>query len=322
MIKKCVGCGVNLQSDFNDKDGYTNNLDNNYCERCFRISHYGDYKTVIKSNEEFTSILQEVNKSNDLVLIVVDLFDLPQDMSIFNDFKYKVLILNKRDIFAKDIYDSKFLDYIKGHYLDKLIISSDKNYNFDSLLGLINKYKKSSDVYVVGYTNAGKSTMINKLIYNYSDYNYKITTSILPSTTLDMIKIKLNEHINIIDTPGLLVEGSIINYLTPKDIKKIIPKQTIRPLIYQVKSLQYILIDKYALIETSGVNLTLFFSSNLEIERSYNKIESDLKGITVIDAYNEDVVIKGLGFIKVSGKGKLIIHTLEDVLVYKRESLI
>jgi 30S ribosome assembly GTPase len=321
MTKKCVGCGAILQGTFLDKEGYTKDINHDYCERCFRITNYGDYKVVTKDNNEFTKILQEVNKSGDLVLVVIDLFDIPKDMSIFDQIKNKILILNKRDIFAKDIFDFKFVDYIKGNYLNHLIISSEKNYHFDELLKMINDYKKSRDVYVVGYTNAGKSTMINKLIYNYSDYNYKITTSILPSTTLDLINIKLNDEINIIDTPGLLDKGSIINHVKPNDIKKIIPKTTIRPLIYQIKTLQYINIDNFAQIEISSGNITMFFANNLDISRTYS---NDLKFSkeTNLSLYNEDIVISGLGFIKVSGSSNVVIRTNYDVDIYKRESLI
>ena len=63
----------------------------------------------------------------------------------------------------------KFITVNKLNIKEKIVISSNKNYNFDALYELINKYKKSENVYVVGYTNAGKSTMINKIIYNYSD---------------------------------------------------------------------------------------------------------------------------------------------------------
>ena len=50
------------------------------------------------------------------------------------------------------------------------------------------KYKNSSNVYFVGYTNSGKSTLINKIIYNYSDISSMITTSSLPNTTIDTIE--------------------------------------------------------------------------------------------------------------------------------------
>ena len=40
MNKKCLGCGAILQTDSIDKEGYTKNIDNDLCERCFRINHY------------------------------------------------------------------------------------------------------------------------------------------------------------------------------------------------------------------------------------------------------------------------------------------
>ena len=96
-----------------------------------------------------------------------------------------ILILTKRDVLPKSVKDEKLLDYFnKYNFIDKLVISSNKNYNFDELMSKINLYKKSKNVYVVGYTNAGKSTMLNKIIYNYTDLKNTITTSILPSTTL------------------------------------------------------------------------------------------------------------------------------------------
>ena len=56
---------------------------------------------------------------------------------------------------------------------------------------MIMKYKKSNNVYVIGYTNAGKSTLVNKFLKNYGSYNGEITVSNLPSTTLDLIENKV-----------------------------------------------------------------------------------------------------------------------------------
>ena len=44
--KKCVGCGSVLQSVDVDKEGFVklNVFDKSeYCERCFKIKHYGEY---------------------------------------------------------------------------------------------------------------------------------------------------------------------------------------------------------------------------------------------------------------------------------------
>ena len=324
MIKKCLGCGSKLQNMDEEIEGYIANLDNDLCKRCFRIKNYGDYKVVAKTNDEFISILKMIDKTRDLVLIVIDLFMIPADIKVLinNLSNDKLLILNKRDLFAKDIYNQKFLDYISGDFKEKIIISSTKNYNFDNLLGLINKYKKSKNVYVVGFTNSGKSTMINKLIYNYSNKKSKITTSILPSTTLDMINISLNENLTLIDTPGILDSSSIINYVNSEILVDIIPVKTIRPITYQVKTKQYFEIKDLFVLEVEDNNLTFFMSNGLEVIRSVKKPTIISLKEHVLKVNNEDVVINGLGFIKFSKSNDIKIYTLENVSVFKRESLI
>ena len=212
IMNKCQGCGVLCE--------------NTLCERCFRIKHYNDYKIVSKTNTDFIPILETINKSNDLVLLVVDLFNIA-DLSLIRKYMKNdlLLVLTKRDLLPKSVSYDKLYNYdYKIDYLDKIIISSNKNYNFDELLDKINKYKKSNNVYVVGFTNAGKSTMINKLIYNYSSNKTEITTSPLPSTTLNTIEIDLG-NFTLIDTPGLLSEGDIANYVSGNELKKIIPKK-------------------------------------------------------------------------------------------------
>lgn len=317
MINKCAGCGDVL-------------LDNSHilCERCFRIQHYNDYKVVVKNNNEFLKILEDINKTNSLVVLVLDLFHLPKNLDVIKNMLKNdiLLVLTKRDLLPKSVSDAKFLDYVDKFnikYVDKVLISSPKNYNFDTLFGLIKKYKNSKEVYVVGFTNAGKSTMINKLIYNYSDNKTSITTSSLPSTTLGTIEIKFNDDLTIIDTPGLLDEGSIINYLDASMLKKINPKKEIRPITYQIRHKQIILVDELLEIECENKNsISLYFSNQLEVKRIYEKRESGLVDHVIEVPERSDIVISGLGFVKVINPDKILIRTLPGVEVFVRDSLI
>lgn len=326
-MKKCRGCGAVIQTESKDKEGYSINPDNDLCERCFRIKNYGDYKLVEKDNSSFLNILKKISDTNDLVVLVVDLFSISDrilDLTKYlsNDI---LLVLTKRDLLPLSLHDEKLLSYknkLGINSVDEVIVSSNKNYNMDLLIDKINKYKKSSNVYVVGYTNAGKSTLINKLIYNYSDLECDITISILPSTTLNTIDIKLNDELTLIDTPGILDSGNIFNFLNGKELKYITPSREIKPITYQIKNTQYIMIDKYAKVVTSDNNLTLFFANNLKIDRFYKDKETNLvKHSIKVDA-NMDIVISGLGFIKVTKKGIVDIYTLDGVDVYTRDSLI
>ena len=54
MIKKCTGCGIILQTEDINKEGYTENIDNELCLRCFKLKNYGEYKAVTLNNKDYT----------------------------------------------------------------------------------------------------------------------------------------------------------------------------------------------------------------------------------------------------------------------------
>ena len=58
------------------------------------------------------------------------------------------------------------------------------------------------------------------MLKNYGEKMGKITTSNLPSTTLDLIKININEDLNLYDTPGLLDNGSLVLEASKEILKK------------------------------------------------------------------------------------------------------
>ena len=63
------------------------------------------------------------------------------------------------------------------------------------------------------------------------------------STTLSTIDVKIG-NLDVIDTPGIVCEDSIINYLSLKDIKRINSKKEIKPITFQIKGKGSILLDE------------------------------------------------------------------------------
>ena len=98
--KKCLGCGVVLQSENILQEGYTTNLENDICQRCFRLKNYGEYQIVTKSNEEYLDILKGVGETKDLVLYIVDLLNIDKDIKFIREYIHNkmILVLNKRDV--------------------------------------------------------------------------------------------------------------------------------------------------------------------------------------------------------------------------------
>ena len=332
MNKKCLGCGTKLQIEDSSKEGYIKeeNLEkSNLCERCFRIQNYNEYKMVDKTNKDFGKIFKKVDKTKDLVLLVVDLLNIGEIEKlkeyIHNDI---ILVLTKRDLVPRRIYEDKLLNYFDSldlNIIDKIIISSKNNYHLDELMELVFEHKHSDKVYVVGITNAGKSTLLNKIINNYSNLERKITTSILPSTTLDMIEVPISDELTFIDTPGLLVEESIVDKVDNETLRRIVPKTELKPTVFQVKTDQIFIVDSILRLDVEKDNDIVFYiSNNLMITRHYKDTDKliNLEKHEIKVSDKEDIVIDGLGFIKVMKKTKLNVYTLKGVKVYTRKSFL
>lgn len=334
MIKYCKGCGVRLQDNNVLLEGYTNNLSKDLCKRCFRLKNYGEYEIVTKSNDEYIEIIKDIGKTKSLVLYVIDLISLPKNITKIKEYLKNnkvILVLNKKDMLPLSVTDKKILDYITENFedvfIDKIVISANKNYNLDKLMKLIKKHRVYKNVYVVGNTNAGKSTLINKLIENYSIDKSLITISSMPSTTLDEIKIPFKDFY-LIDTPGLVDRHNIINYIDNNNIKKLSSKKEIKPKTYQIKKGQALVFENFLridYIEGEKNSFTVFASNNVNVKRINGKRHNTLQELSrkEIDLkYHEDIVINGFGFIKTVLEGKTYIYVDKDVEVFTRKSMI
>ena len=330
--KKCTGCGVVLQDENVTNDGYTTNLENDLCQRCFRMKNYGDYEIVSKSNDEYLSILEEINDTNDLVLHVVDVLNVDEDLNYINEHigNKKILVLNKRDVLPLSINDDKEISYFKEKYPfydDIVLIGTRNNYNYDELFNIIKKYKTSNKVYLVGRTNAGKSSIINKLMSNYSVNTSNLTISPLPSTTLDTVSVDLSDDLTLIDTPGLVDVGNITNYIDNDMLNKITPKKEIKPRVIQVKEGSSILVEgilRIDILESDKNSFSFYMSNDLEIGKisSSNESLNDLSKRNIDVLFGEDLVIDGLGFIKIVSKCNIDVYLDKRVDIFTRNSMI
>ena len=360
---RCFGCGAIIQSEDEKKIGFIpkNALNNEkvLCKRCFRLKNYHELQKTNLTSDDFLNILQKIGDQNCLVVYLIDLFDyngslingLPRHLNN-NDI---LVVGNKRDILPKSLKDIKIEHWLRRQLkeigikpVDVILSSGVKNYNLDLLIDKIDEYRHGRDVYIVGVTNVGKSSLINALLKHYgSGDDNLITTSEFPGTTLDLIEIPLDDQSYLYDSPGIINSHQMAHLVKDEDLKVIIPKSELRPINFQLNDQQSLYFGGLArmdFISGKHSSFTCYFPKLLKIHRTkleksdslYNlhltlkpEIETvkDIKEMKVYDfklpQHKVDLVISGLGFISVNcPNAKVKIHVPKGIGVFIREALI
>ena len=363
----CIGCGAPIQTKYKDRLGYTpqSALEKGmetgelYCQRCFRLRHYNEITDVQLTDDDFLRLLHEVGDSNALVVNVVDIFDfngsvipgLPRFVT-GNDV---LLVGNKKDILPKSVKTSKVTQWLmeRAHEeglrpVDVVLTSAQNKQAIKELIEKIEQYRKGRDVYVVGVTNVGKSTLINAIIQEITGDKEVITTSRFPGTTLDKIEIPLADGSHIYDTPGIIHRHQMAHYLSAKNLKYISPKKEIKPKTYQLNPEQTLFLGglgRFDFVSGNKQGFTAYFDNELQLHRTklagagefYEKHVGSLltppskkevsdfpqlvKHELKIEA-KTDVVFSGLGWIRVTGPAKIAAWAPDGVAVVTRKAII
>ena len=75
-MTKCVGCGIKLQEKDKNELGYTPNLNNALCERCFKLKNYNilTNKGINIDNDKLINKINELNINKVLFVTMFILF--------------------------------------------------------------------------------------------------------------------------------------------------------------------------------------------------------------------------------------------------------
>lgn len=363
----CIGCGAAIQTTDKERAGFTppsaleKGLETGqvYCQRCFRLRHYNEISDVNISDDDFIKLLHEVGESDALVVNVIDIFDFNGSvipgLSRFVSGNDVLLVGNKKDILPKSVKDGKVTQWLteRAHEVglrpvDVVLTSAQNKQAIKELMEKIESHRKGRDVYVVGVTNVGKSTLINAIIQEITGDKDIITTSRFPGTTLDKIEIPLDDGSYLFDTPGIIHRHQMAHYLTAKNLKYISPKKEIKPKTYQLNPGQTLFLaglGRFDFISGERQGFTAFFENTLDLHRTklagadgfYQKHAGTLlvpptsqeladfpKLIRHEFSIKEktDVVFSGLGWIRVNEKAKIAAWAPKGVDVVIRKAII
>ncbi|WP_027063262.1 ribosome biogenesis GTPase YqeH [Mesoplasma seiffertii] len=249
-MKKCIGCGIGLQTTIATKPGFANKLENDYCLRCFRIKNYNDLIEQDLDQETFITNIKNIlhNDPKPIFYYILDIFDLEGtrmleiERLIAN--KEVVIVINKIDLIPKSVKLSKIRKYVTKIFATSklanakiILTASDSQKLITPFLNLV--LKSPQNQYFIGASNVGKSSLINALM-KANNLVPKILESKYFNTTLELIEIKLSSAVKIIDTPGIARNTSIAHIMKRADWQYCYFKKELRQYTFQLNSQQTI----------------------------------------------------------------------------------
>lgn len=325
-----------------------------YCQRCFRLRHYNEIAPTSLTDADFLRLLKEIGQHDALIVNVVDIFDfngsLIPNLHKLTGGNDLLMVANKRDVLPKSLKVGKLTAWLREQAAsrslkpkDILVTSAQNKDDVAELMEAIEYYRRGRDVYVVGVTNVGKSTLINAIIKSASGSEDVITTSRFPGTTLDKIEIPLDEDSALIDTPGIIHRGQMAHYLEPEDLKYVSPRKEIKPKTYQLNPEQTLFfggLARFDFISGERQGMTAYFDNEINVHRTklegatefYEKHKGELLAPALVGAKlvrrefkitdKSDIVFSGLGWVRVPQKAVVAAWVPEGVDVVVRKALI
>lgn len=321
MTKICFGCGAKLQSYDVEKEGYIpedKKDSSQYCQRCFKIINYG-MQSKSSTPKETDTIIDIINHDNKFVVFLVDFLSI--NTKVFDIYKRinkpKLLVISKCDLILKNIRREKIISFIKNYYQikeDIKLISSLNNYGVEALTDYLED-REIDYIYFVGLTNSGKSSLINKLIeLNDTNLN-QLTTSYIPNTTLDFIRIKIKDNLTVIDSPGFIIDTIQDDLI----LKKYNLKVCLKPKTFQMKTGETLEIENMYFNFSDDTSVTLYMANDLRVRKYYKPVTYEYR----IDiGYESDLIVSGLGFLNIKKSCVVRVANIKANLIEVRSSIL
>ncbi|MFA6829548.1 MAG: GTPase, partial [Bacilli bacterium] len=287
-VRRCYGCGAILQDTDPNEVGFIpseklNSEEEMLCERCYKLRHYSSYSKSPDFNVDYMTILSKAKETQSLAVYVINAFCLNGSF-LEGIGKYLpdnvLVVINKRDCLPEKYSDEFIINQVKAKLAlenikpkDIIITSAgaSNTSNISNLMKKISSLRNGKSVYFLGAYQVGKSSIINCLLMDYSNSTEKmITTSPYPGTTLDVISIPLDENSYMYDTPGIYNKNSFVSFIEPELVKYILPRNMVRPEMYQAKEGQSFVISNFFRLDfISGdkTDFTFYKSNDLSLLR-------------------------------------------------------
>ena len=191
------------------------------CMRCFHLKHYSNALDVSVPEDEYLNCLQPLKDKRALIILMVDVVDFPGSLfpnlhTLIRPGNPVVIVGNKIDLLpsasesdlhllGKHLKSVALSSSLRDCLIERvLFISAKEGTGVDTLTNtIVNGWGNRGDVFLLGCTNVGKSSLFNHLLVSLcgakpgrwsEDDNMRAplaTISQWPGTTLDLVSFPI-----------------------------------------------------------------------------------------------------------------------------------
>ena len=355
-VLRCYHCGAILQCENENEKGYiipeslhrATPIQIIYCDRCFEtMKAFNNSELEQKVDQEVLKILDDAFATDALIIWVVDLFSFNGTLNSEIAKKVKklnvIVVGNKRDLFPLNVKDESLVEYLNVTFnaygikpKSVRLLGATNKIDSKELIDSVNTARKGHDVYMIGNSTSGKTSIINRAMKGFENKTSRqIKTITYPGTSVNVLEIPLSRSSFFYELPGISQTTSATGKLEKDVVRQIVPKKAVKFITRTMSAGDALMVGSLAAFEiikgkttnyrfysAEGVETRKVKSKKLDdyinennIRRFARPVSERLVSFLDYDMFEyamendkkwHDIAIEGLGWLSFIAQGQMI----------------
>lgn len=355
-VLRCYHCGAILQCENENEKGYiipeslhrATPIQIIYCDRCFEtMKAFNNSELEQKVDQEVLKILDDAFATDALIIWVVDLFSFNGTLNSEIAKKVKklnvIVVGNKRDLFPLNVKDESLVEYLNVTFnaygikpKSVRLLGATNKIDSKELIDSVNTARKGHDVYMIGNSTSGKTSIINRAMKGFENKTSRqIKTITYPGTSVNVLEIPLSRSSFFYELPGISQTTSATGKLEKDVVRQIVPKKAVKFITRTMSAGDALMVGSLAAFEiikgkttnyrfysAEGVETRKVQSKKLDdyinennIRRFARPVSERLVSFLDYDMFEyamendkkwHDIAIEGLGWLSFIAQGQMI----------------
>ncbi len=355
-VLRCYHCGAILQCENENEKGYiipeslhrATPIQIIYCDRCFEtMKAFNNSELEQKVDQEVLKILDDAYATDALIIWVVDLFSFNGTLNSEIAKKVKklnvIVVGNKRDLFPANVKEESLVEYLVETFnaygikpKSVRLLGAANKIDSKELIDSMNVARKGHDVYMIGNSTSGKTSIINRAMKGFENKTSRqIKTITYPGTSVNVLEIPLSRSSFFYELPGISQTTSAVGKLEKDVVRQIVPKKAVKFITRTMSAGDALMVGSLAAFEiikgkttnyrfysAEGVETRKVQSKKLDdyinennIRRFARPVSERLVSFLDYDMFEyamendkkwHDIAIEGLGWLSFIAQGQMI----------------